>query len=77
MAAQLPATRLVYLADREADIMALMVRARDLGEPVDWFRPCRATCNVRIPGAISSRALHPKISGPSFSARIASETVSP
>ena len=31
MAPQLPATRLVYLADREADIMALMVRARDLG----------------------------------------------
>jgi hypothetical protein len=36
-AAQLPQTRLVYLADREADIMALMVRARDLGEPVDWL----------------------------------------
>lgn len=31
MAPQLPTTRLVYLADREADIMALMVRARDLG----------------------------------------------
>jgi hypothetical protein len=37
MAAQLPTTRLVYLADREADIMALMVRARDLGTPVDWL----------------------------------------
>jgi hypothetical protein len=37
MALQLPATRLVYLADREADIMALMVRARDLGEPLDWL----------------------------------------
>lgn len=37
MAAQLPQTRLVYLADREADIMALMVRARDLGNPVDWL----------------------------------------
>ena len=37
MAAQLPQTRLVYLADREADIMALMVRARDLGEPLDWL----------------------------------------
>ena len=37
MAPQLPSTRLVYLADREADIMALMVRARDLGTPVDWL----------------------------------------
>jgi hypothetical protein len=37
MAPQLPQTRLVYLADREADIMALMVRARDLGQPVDWL----------------------------------------
>ena len=37
MAVQLPQTRLVYLADREADIMALMVRARDLGEPLDWL----------------------------------------
>jgi len=34
---QLPTTRLVYLADREADMMALMVRARDLGTPVDWL----------------------------------------
>lgn len=34
---QLPKTRLVYMADREADIMALMVRARDLQEPVDWL----------------------------------------
>ena len=33
----LPQTRLVYLADREADIMELMVRARDLQTPVDWL----------------------------------------
>jgi hypothetical protein len=38
MAGQLPTTRLVYLADREADIMALLVRARDLHTPVDWLR---------------------------------------
>ena len=37
MAELVPATRLVYLADREADIMALMVRARDLATPVDWL----------------------------------------
>lgn len=37
LAAQLPATRLVYVADREADIVALMARARDLGNPADWL----------------------------------------
>ena len=41
MAPQLPTTRLVYLADREADIMDLMVRARDLDTPVDWLLRCR------------------------------------
>jgi len=34
---QLPATQLVYVADREADILELIVRARDLGTPVDWL----------------------------------------
>jgi len=37
MAAELPETRLVYLADREADIMELMRRAGALGTPVDWL----------------------------------------
>lgn len=37
LASELPATRLVYVADREADILALMVRARDLGTPADWL----------------------------------------
>jgi hypothetical protein len=37
MAPQLPQTRLVYVADREADIMALMLRARELQTPVDWL----------------------------------------
>jgi Transposase Tn5 dimerisation domain len=36
-AAELPATRLVYVADREADILELMRRARDLGHPADWL----------------------------------------
>ena len=35
MAAELPETRLVYLADREADIMELMRRAGAQGTPVD------------------------------------------
>ena len=37
LAAQLPETRLVYVADRESDIAALMARARDLGHPADWL----------------------------------------
>ncbi|MDB5867811.1 MAG: transposase [Polaromonas sp.] len=37
MVAGLPGTRLVYLADREADIMALMRRAAALDTPVDWL----------------------------------------
>jgi IS4 transposase len=37
LAAELPDTRLVYVADREADIMELMARARDLGQPADWL----------------------------------------
>ena len=37
MAATLPATRLVYVADREADVVALMRRARDLSTPADWL----------------------------------------
>jgi len=36
-AAQLPRTRLVYVADREADILELMRRANDLGTPADWL----------------------------------------
>lgn len=47
LAPQLPTTRLVYLADREADIMALMVRARDLGMPVDWL--VRSKSNRTLP----------------------------
>jgi hypothetical protein len=47
MAARLPDTRLVYVADREADIVALMAQARDLGNPADWLlrsRHNRAHC---------------------------------
>ena len=36
-AATMPDTRLVYVADREADIVALMSQARDLGHPADWL----------------------------------------
>ena len=37
LAAELPASRLVYVADREADIRELMVRALELGTPADWL----------------------------------------
>ncbi|MBS1191953.1 MAG: transposase [Rhodocyclaceae bacterium] len=37
LAPSLPTTRLVYVADREADILALMQRAHALGTPVDWL----------------------------------------
>ena len=36
-AKQMPGTRLVYVADREGDIVELMRRARDLGHPADWL----------------------------------------
>lgn len=37
MAAEMPDTRLVYVADREADLMAMIARALALGTPVDWL----------------------------------------
>lgn len=37
LAADVPNSRLVYVADREADIRALMVRANELGTPADWL----------------------------------------
>lgn len=47
-AAALPATRLVYVADRESDIMALMVKAKELGHPADWL--LRSQHNRTLPG---------------------------
>lgn len=37
MAADLPGTRLVYVADREADMVEMMRRADELGTPADWL----------------------------------------
>lgn len=37
MAAEMPATRLVYVADREADMIELMTYAQDCGTPADWL----------------------------------------
>lgn len=48
MAADLPATRLVYLADREADMVEMMRRAQELGNPADWL--VRAKHDRCLPG---------------------------
>ncbi len=37
MAAEMPATRLVYVADREADMIELMAYAQQCGTPADWL----------------------------------------
>jgi len=37
LAETLEATQLVYIADREGDIMDLMATARDMGHPADWL----------------------------------------
>jgi hypothetical protein len=37
MAAEMPATRLVYVADREADMIELMAYAQNCGTPADWL----------------------------------------
>ncbi len=47
MAAHLPHTRLVYVADREADLVPLMLRAQELGTPADWL--VRAQHNRCLP----------------------------
>lgn len=48
MAARVPMTRLVYVADREADVVELMQRAQTLGTPADWL--IRAQHNRSLPG---------------------------
>ncbi|NJD07497.1 MAG: hypothetical protein FIA97_13505 [Methylococcaceae bacterium] len=47
-AAELPDTRLVYVADREADILAVMRRAHALGQLADWL--IRSQHNRKLSG---------------------------
>ncbi len=47
MAANMPDTRLVYVADRESDLMPLMLRAQELSTPADWL--VRAAHNRCLP----------------------------
>ncbi len=48
MATEMPSTRLVYVADREADMVELMVHAQALDTPADWL--VRAKHNRCLPG---------------------------
>ncbi|RUT67662.1 hypothetical protein D0817_25275, partial [Flavobacterium cupreum] len=47
MAPGLPGTRLVYVGDRESDIVALMWRAFELAHPADWL--IRSQHDRRLP----------------------------
>ena len=47
LAQGMAATRLVYVADREADLMEMMLRAQTLGTPADWL--VRAKHNRCLP----------------------------
>lgn len=47
MAAEMPATRLVYVADREADLVNMMARAQEMETPADWL--VRAKHNRCLP----------------------------
>jgi hypothetical protein len=47
LAAGLPDTRLIYVADRESDLLALMKRAAELDHPADWL--VRAKHNRALP----------------------------
>ena len=47
LAATMSATRLVYVADREADLLEMMRRAQTLGTPADWL--VRAKHNRCLP----------------------------
>ena len=57
MATELPGTRLVYLADREADIMELMRRADALATPVDWLLRFKHNCTLNRGDKLWSRVM--------------------
>lgn len=61
MAADMPDTRLVYVADREADMVEMMRCARDLGTPVDWL--VRAKHNRCLPDEDGAKLWDATISG--------------
>ena len=48
-AALLPATRLVYVADREGDLLPLMRKAQALGHPADWLVRSQHNRKLMVP----------------------------
>lgn len=46
LAAELPHTRLVYVADRESDTMEPMAGAHDLGNSAGWLLRCQHNRNL-------------------------------
>ena len=74
MAADMPDTRLAYVADREADIMEMMLCTGDLGTPpTGWCGPnITATCPTKtVPSCGRRRALARRwVKSPSPSARV-------
>jgi hypothetical protein len=64
MAAEMPATRLVYVADREADLVAMMRRAQELGTPADWL--VRAKHNRCLPDGDGDKLWAHTTAGPAL-----------
>jgi hypothetical protein len=63
IAAEMPATRLVYIADREGDIRALMDRAAELGHPADWLIRCLHNRTLADGGKLWAELTKPLILG--------------
>ena len=61
MAAGMPGTRLVYVVDREADMVEMMRCARDLGTPANWL--VRAKHNRCLPGEDGAKLWEATTSG--------------
>lgn len=57
LAEELPETRLVYVADRESDMMELMVCARELGNAADGLLRCQHNRALPDGGKLWSRVL--------------------
>jgi hypothetical protein len=57
LAEALPDTRLVYVADRESDMLELMVRARELGNAADWLLRCQHNRALPDGGKLWARVL--------------------
>ena len=57
LAGEMPQTRLVYVADREADLRELMERARDLGTPAEGLLRCKHNRALPAGGRLWAKVL--------------------